>query len=450
MHKTAPRGEEEEQETKGGPAGDAAAGVVIIGGGMAGYEVATKLVRAGLGGQVTVIQGNDFSEWPIHQPYFLTRPDEYTRLQPKVGSATLDRIGIPGVTYCVGHVRAIEEGAVVLGGDGSAWADPALSARLPEGRIRFRVLVIATGHHQPVICPEPGQDQAARTAAIEQFSGVLASEKTKRILVGGGGPVAVEMASEARRVNAKAEITMVFPQDKPFGTAWTGQASRRLLRRLEAINIKLMPNERLKDVAPAACFGGGPFMTESGKQLEADVLLPYFGIPRTEFVEASIPGSTTERGRVKTKPNGQLTLRDDIFAVGVSDRFPGINVMVIKKEADVVAANVAAFVKGGAALANKKTLPDVAGPVAPHWIHAPLNEWTLVNFDVKGAPPACVARCCGICNPLCPCCCPCFGWCCAYPAGDLPSKGMSAIMLKMGLPFKVHNAKPPAMAEMER
>ena len=82
---------------------------VIIGGGMSGQIVATALVKNDV--SVIIVQANDFTEQPILQPWFLTRPELYAdKAHTKKGSvANLETVGIEGVRYVVGTVVGLSD-----------------------------------------------------------------------------------------------------------------------------------------------------------------------------------------------------------------------------------------------------------------------------------------------------------------------------------------------------
>ena len=91
---------------------------VIIGGGMCGQNVATALVKQNI--SVIIVQANAFTEQPVLQPWFLTRPDMYAaKAHTKKGSvANLETVGIEGVRYVVGTVVGLTDAKQITFADG--------------------------------------------------------------------------------------------------------------------------------------------------------------------------------------------------------------------------------------------------------------------------------------------------------------------------------------------
>lgn len=391
---------------------------------MAGMKTAKALLKeTGVG--VTIVQAQDYVEQPILMPYFLSHPELYSQKANSASGAvaSLPHLSIKGVRYALGTATAVKDGQLVLN-DGAT--------TLP-----FDVLVIATGTHYPAICAEPGQDFQSRKAFIETFATKVRAAKS--ILIGGGGPVAVEMAATLREISPSVNISMAFAQAAPM-SSWTGEAGDVLAARLAQLGITLLPNERME----AADFSLEPasYKMSSGKEVKADIFLPYFGKARTEFLDEEL----LERGLVKVNPYGQSVCNPKLFAVGCSNKYRARLIPVIQKEAQVVARNVVAFATGDKMSA---LLPEKQpGPPDVMWVHAPLGGWMMLNPAVMGTGFALLGRCCGCFNPLCPCCA-CCGFCCAFPASSLQGRCIGKKMLGRNM-HEPHKAEAPDVVEMSR
>jgi len=403
--------------------------VVVIGGGTAGIMTAKQLVKNGLHGSVTIVQAQPFMEGQIGMPYFITRPALYeTSINAKNSwIMELEHVAVDGVNYAVGTVTAVEDSHVVLG-DG--------------GKLPYDALVIAVGVDYPMISASLGEDLAARKGSIKAFNAKVVAAKS--ILIGGGGPVALEMVGELRRLNADAKLSMVMSGSKPL-EHWNGQGSAEVLGQLRRLQVELIVNERIEkaewSIEPAT------YKTASGKEIQADIFLPYFGTCRTSFLASSVSGAV-EKGRVVVNDKGQSRVKEGIFAVGCSSKYAALVMPVIELEAKVVAANIAALLNGQPL---PSTLPDKPpGPPDVAWVHMGLGQYSVFNMAVIGPGPAACCRCCGCCNPCCPCCAPC-GWCCMFPAGKLPALVSEKMMIDvLGGANKGHAAAPPKMATIER
>lgn len=279
------------------------------------------------------------------------------------------------------------------------------------------------------------------------FAKEVAAAKT--ILIGGAGPVAMDMVAQVRNISSATEIVVVFRGKTPMG--WNGTSGRILVNHLtKTLGVKLLSNERLVlDDPSKASFGRKTYRTESGKEIEADICLPFFGVPRTGFLEASVPGALTDGGKIKTDEYGQSVARKGIFAVGVSDKFSVIIRDTIEGEAKMVAANISSFMSGEPEHQWPQRTPK--GPMttlkAPMHVVMGLGEWCAQNHDVEGAPiPAFCGRCCGCCNPLCPCCI-CWGWAGMHPSGYLAGRA-SGVFLHLPSPHNPHKPTAPEYVEL--
>ena len=401
---------------------------VIIGGGYSGQAVAKNLVKAGV--KVTIVQANPFAEQPIFGPYFLTRPELYAaKANTKKGSvASLETVGIDGVSYVVGTVTS-------LGDDGDK------TVVLEDGRtIEFGALVVAAGNHYPAIMANLGEDFATRLAFVQAFPAKVSA--ANKILVGGAGPVALEMAAELRRLNPTCEIQMVTSGDTAL-SSWTGTPAAVLASRLKDTNIQVKTNARVvlpTGSAPAGVYEKAEYMLSTGEGVkDVDLFLPYFGQPRTGF----LPADTVVGGKVRVNANGQSTVRANLFAVGCGDRHPVAVMPVIDKEAEVVAANVHALLGGQDKL--PASLPDKPPTEHVAVVHLGLGLWSAMNLEQKGCVPGLMARCCGCCFPICPCCAFC-DWCCTYPAGTCAGSCFEKVLIGMAGNFhEVHAVRKPEM-----
>eukprot|EP00560_Eucampia_antarctica_P007776 CAMPEP_0197828194 /NCGR_PEP_ID=MMETSP1437-20131217/4828_1 /TAXON_ID=49252 ORGANISM="Eucampia antarctica, Strain CCMP1452" /NCGR_SAMPLE_ID=MMETSP1437 /ASSEMBLY_ACC=CAM_ASM_001096 /LENGTH=426 /DNA_ID=CAMNT_0043429345 /DNA_START=156 /DNA_END=1436 /DNA_ORIENTATION=+ len=412
---------------------------VIIGGGMCGQNVATALVKHDI--SVIIVQANAFSEQPVLQPWFLTRPEMYAgKAHTKKGSvANLETVGIEGVRYVVGTVVELSNAKNQI--------------TFADGRkLDFGVLVIAAGNHYPALMAKPSETFDERLAFVKAFPGKVRAAKS--ILVGGAGPVALEVASELRRVNPDCKIQLVTSGTHALGS-WTGTPRTVIAGRLAKTNIGVVAGARvvLPDdgsyVEGSAVYERADYKLSNGKTIkDVDIFLPYFGISRTGFLPSEM---TSERGRVKVNAHGQSSKNSSVFAVGCSDKYPVIVEPVIVKEAAVVVANIISILKDGTSSSSKLvgSLPELPGQASPMYVHLGLGQYTAMNLEQKGCVYGLCGRCCGCCNPFCPCCA-CLGWPCMFPASECQGKCFEKILISIGNMHPIHPAKTPVMAEMVR
>ena len=371
-----------------------------------------------------------FTEQPVFGAHCLTHPEEWKAKAhtPKGFVANLATVGIEGVRYVVGKVVGVEANELVFQ-DGK---------RLP-----FGALVVAVGVHYPAIMAQTGETFAERQTFLESFPNKLKSAKS--ILIGGGGPVALEVAGTLRAANGQCKIQMVTSGDRALAQ-WDGTPAAVLAARLKTIKVDVVTNARVENVqASTGVYEKRNYTLSNGKTIEnVDIFLPFFAVARTDFLPENLIDSA-KRGRVSVNANSQSTVQKNVFAVGCGNRWMvGIDA-TIKKEAAAVAQNVQDVLDGKA---PSISLPEEC-PATVDYVHIGLGEYTMMNMDQKGCFPTVISRMCGCCFPLCPCCA-CCGWCCSYPGSECSGKCMGKMLLSMGNMHPVHASKPPSMLEMAR
>lgn len=187
------------------------------------------------------------------------------------------------------------------------------AVRLADGRrIAARTILIATG------------GRPSRYADIPGLANVLTSDEIfelkrlpKRIVVCGGGYIAVEFASIFAGLGV--ETTLMHRRDKVL-RGFDEDLRDGLMEALAARGIKLMMNEAL--IGVAECPGGFNLALRSGGTLETDLVLSAIGRePATRDLGLETAGvKTGARGEILVDSFSQTTV-PGIFAVGdVTDR----------------------------------------------------------------------------------------------------------------------------------
>jgi len=315
---------------------------------------------------------------------------------------------------------------------------------LSDGRkIAFNALVVACGVHYPSITANAGDTFAERSLFVRDFNEKI--KAAKNILIGGAGPVGVEVASELRRINPNCIIQLVTSGNNAL-PSWSGSPAAAVTDRLLKTKIDVITNARIN--LPEGISGTNAnyektdYTLSTGQVVSAvDIFIPFFGLARTEF----LPDSMKEnRGFVRANMQGQSPVQSNIFAVGCGNQYPVINQDNIAKEASVVATNVSDMFE------DKKlsaTLPDGGAMPDLLWAHFGLGQFTAMNLEQQGFIPGLLAWCCGCGCPLMPCCA-CCGWPCSYPASECSGKCLEKMLLSMGNPHGLHAASPPVMVDM--
>ncbi|MEH0573878.1 MULTISPECIES: FAD-dependent oxidoreductase [Streptomyces] len=202
-----------------------AAGVVVVGGGQAGFSVASTLRARGYAGPVTV-----FAAEP-HLPYQRPPLSKKAHTEPDELRVTL----VPGSFY---GERDIE---LRLGDDVVALDTAARTVRTRTGlSVPYAHLVLATGaRNRPL--PVAGADLAG-VHALRSLDDALAVGRAlataRDVVVVGGGFIGLELAQVARARGAR--VTVVELADRLLSRALSAQLQEHLRRRHEESGVRVL------------------------------------------------------------------------------------------------------------------------------------------------------------------------------------------------------------------
>ncbi|KAF2722646.1 FAD/NAD(P)-binding domain-containing protein [Polychaeton citri CBS 116435] len=203
-----------------------------------------------------------------------------------------------------------------------------------EETLPYYALVIATGVRSPTPLTTLQGDYTITQRALEEMNTILAS--AKEVVIGGGGPIAVETAGEigAHLKGKGAKVTIVTSGNKllpVLGKKFSDKAHKMLTK----VGVTVVYNTKIETADPSA-NGKTDVKLSNGETIAADAYIPAVGVtPNTEFLPANLK---TAAGWVDV--NAQ-TLRVDVAGQRV-----------------YAAGDVAAVDQGGA-LNLFKTIPIV-------------------------------------------------------------------------------------------
>jgi NADH dehydrogenase FAD-containing subunit len=291
--------------------------------------------------------------------------------------------------------------------------------------LTYDVLVVAPGFVMPVILPKLG---ATLTERKEEVQAVGASIRAAgHVLVGGGGPVALDLAGSVRARYPEKKVTIICSKVLP---QWPESDRRRVETQLEKMRIEVK-------TSPARCPIEAQLEACTVAGVAGDIYLPGFSQgPSTKFLEAS--GLLDQSGKVVVNGYLQAKSNKDVFAIGCSD-IPGFTALPkLEGQWTSVAKNLGAHLKGSPLTEYKESMPGMARqPLIPLGLGA--NGWTFVDFSQLPLPLK-ICCCNGLCGfPCCPlpCCWPmtgcCLcGYCCGEPHGSGVSKFLETMQFKFG------------------
>ncbi|WPG99348.1 Hypothetical protein R9X50_00216200 [Acrodontium crateriforme] len=256
-----------------------------------------------------------------------------------------------------------------------------LSETLP-----YHALVIATGVRSPTPLTTFHGDYTTSQKALEEMNVKLASAKD--IVIGGGGPIAVETAGEiATHLGKKAKVTLVSGSDKLLPVL-SKKLSVKAQGLLEKAGASVVYNTRVES-SQVGADGKTELKLSNGEILTADVYIPATGVtPNTDFLPADLKN---DKGYVKT--NGE-TLRVDaagsrVYAAGDVAGVDLGGVLCMFTTIPILGNNIAHDLLAEAKLGNiaekKHTRKDAATQLVPVGAKTGVgafNGWSLPGFAV--------------------------------------------------------------------
>jgi NADH dehydrogenase FAD-containing subunit len=155
----------------------------------------------------------------------------------------------------------------------------------------YYALVIATGVKSPTPLTTLHGDHTISTTALDNMNAKLAT--AKNVIVGGGGPVAVETAGEiGNHLNVReVNITLITGAEKLLPALSKSRAAKaeKLLGKLGVTvrySTKISNSRDTED-------GQTEITLDDGTVLHCDVYIPAFGVaPNTEFLPAQLKSTT--------------------------------------------------------------------------------------------------------------------------------------------------------------
>jgi len=179
--------------------------------------------------------------------------------------------------------------------------------------LKYYALVIATGTRSQTPLTTLQGPHTLSTQALEDMNEKLTKAQT--IIVGGGGPVAVETAGElATHLGGKPKITLISSSSKLLPKL-RQSLSDKAQKQLEKVGVTVKYGLRIES-SHVQSDGRTEVKLTNGETLLADVYIPAVGVtPNTEFLPSKLKQSD---GYVKT--NAQTLRVDDagprVYAVG--------------------------------------------------------------------------------------------------------------------------------------
>ena len=177
--------------------------------------------------------------------------------------------------------------------------------------IKYDKLVIATGG-KPLMPPIPGKDLEGvfKVRTIEDGEEILEySEKSKNVVLVGGGAIGLELGSELAHKGLNVTIAEMMPQ--LFPRSFDKEMSDKFQEHLQGKNIKILTGSAVESINGETKVES---VTIDGEVQPADMVILSTGVrPQTELAESI----GCELGKFAIKVNSHMeTSVENVYAVG--------------------------------------------------------------------------------------------------------------------------------------
>nr|OQO27094.1 hypothetical protein B0A51_05860 [Rachicladosporium sp. CCFEE 5018] len=253
----------------------------------------------------------------------------------------------------------------------------------------YYALVIATGVKSPTPITTLHGDHHISIKALEEMNSKLVN--AKEVIIGGGGPVAVETAGEiGAHSKGKARITLVAGGKKLLPVL-NESRSKQVQKLLEKVGVTVLYETKVTGTSETS-DGKTEVQLSNGKTMTADVYIPAVGVqPNTQFLPKSILKAGS--GWVNANP---LTLRVDsagplVYAVGDVANADKGGALLMQASLPVFGANFAHDVLKNAGVGSvpaERSYKRNDGetqlvPVGPKLGVGAFNGWSMPGFAVS-------------------------------------------------------------------
>ncbi len=261
--------------------------LVIIGGGFAGSKIAKSLET---NFDVTLIDTKDYFEFTPSILKAIVSPPFVKEIQV-MHTHYLNR-----AEFILGKVDKITKEEVYIG----------------NKKIKFDYLVISSGSKYSFPFKEHDALVANRGESLRNHFSEL--EKSKSILIIGGGLSGVELAGEIVEKYPKKRLVIAHAAQRLIERQ-PEKASRYAKEFLKRRGVKVIFNELIKGSKKVG--SEDEYFTNKGTKIKADISFLCVGItPNSDFMKKSFPKLVNERGYIATNEFLQLKGFKNIFVGG--------------------------------------------------------------------------------------------------------------------------------------
>ncbi|MFC5184729.1 FAD-dependent oxidoreductase [Actinomadura harenae] len=223
------------------------------------------------------------------------------------------------------------------------------------------VLASGSGYPYPAKMRTDVADEAM--AHLRETHAELAA--ASRVLITGAGPVGLELAGEIKAVWPDKHVTIVDPGER-IAPAFDDEMRADLQRQLDERGVEIRMGTALSQEPPVE---PGRTKTFTVDGITADIWFRAYGVAvQTSYLGDDLAAARTPGGRIRVTETLNVEGFENVYALGdVTDLDEAKMAGYALQHAEVVAANVAARVRGEAPVATyaPSPIPSVLLPLGP-------------------------------------------------------------------------------------
>ena len=297
--------------------------IAVFGAGLAGISFIKTFRKGSTAADIILVDPKDYVEIPFAMPRALVAPEA---LGPSPRRPITEMLDVEHRQAKLAELRAD-------------------SALLDDGgELRFDTAVLATGSTIRGF----GNLKVAETRSLDERTREWQAEHDRLVDAGsvvviGGGPIGVELASEIGYTFPDKQLTLIHATDRllPALGEGVGKKARRVLEEMGARVVLGHRAEVAED--------GRSVTLDDGEAIEADLVYTATGIALdTSYMTAHFAGALDDRGRIRVDQYLRVVGHEHIYAVGDINDVPGIKLGAFAgQQGDRAAGNVAAALSGG-------------------------------------------------------------------------------------------------------
>jgi NADH dehydrogenase FAD-containing subunit len=357
--------------------------VIIIGGSHAGLAVSQKLLRQTPKAAITLINPSDEYYFNIAAPRFLVKPQTLppSKYLYSIPDAFRD-YPAGSFTFVKGLVTKIDYTTKSVA--------VALSAGSPDASTassyKFDYLVIASGSSTPATLGQEGVQLPFKATAWKDIRKAIHEAQVKlagarRVVIGGAGPLGVEIAGELAEAPGSKKVTLVSRTNVLLEGA-TAPVQRTAMSLLKGKNVDFFTGTTVEEAVCESHSQTWKVKLSTGKTYTADAYIATTGtVPNNEFIPKSClnsQGWVNVDEQLRVVENG--VSRNDTYAVGDITCHPYRLLSRVSLQGQTVASNIATAIERSSLIMTYSTEAQkkmMVVPVGQSTGTGHLGGWTL-------------------------------------------------------------------------